>query len=331
MHSTHTLDGLHTDFYKHIQSTPILETTLGNSHIQIDLKDETQQQSGSFKDRGAMNAVLALLDSNPIRLQTFGIVTASAGNHGQGVARAAKILGVQARIFVPQSTPESKLIAMGQYGAQVIKVKGDVDGALQSASKYSADSGAYFIHPFDDELVIAGQSSVGTEILNECSHSYDKVFVPVGGGGLIAGIASALHNGGSRAEVIGVQLKGSDSFSRSLEKGRVVSLAEANPLSDGTAVRSAGSLTLRHALELPNIRRVIVVSESELGDAMVVQDDVANVIAEPAGSLALAGMRSELLRTNGTNNETWLGIVSGNHRDPIRYQKLREAAILACG
>lgn len=332
MHTTKHRAELNTKFYDYISRTPIINTKLGTKLVSIDLKNETMQESGSFKDRGALNAILSLYQVDPDRLHSDGVVAASAGNHGQGVARAAKIVGAGATVFVPESTPQSKLHAMKAYAANVIKVPGDVDCALLAALDFSNTTSAHFIHPFDDPAVMIGQGSIATEIVEEKGLSfYDRIYVPVGGGGLVAGIASALHEHGSKTEVIGVQLEGSDSFAQSLVEGRVVELKTVNSLSDGTAVRMAGKLTVQTALQLTNLNRVITVSEAELGGAMDIQDQSVGVIAEPAGALALAGMILERDDCQHMAHERWLGIVSGNHRDEGRYSMLKTAALAACG
>lgn len=332
MHTTTQTAKLHTDFYNHISRTPIVRTNLGNELVSFDLKDETMQESGSFKDRGALNAVLSLYQEDPELLHRYGVVAASAGNHGQGVARAARVVGIRATVFVPESTPLTKLRAMENYGATVIKIPGDVDKALQAAFKYQQEELAQFIHPFDDPAVMSGQGSVGAEIIEEAgSNGYHRVYVPVGGGGLVTGIAAALHEHGSNAEVTGVQLVGSDSFARSLVQGEQVMLTSANPLSDGTAVRQAGALTLKTALELPNLNRIITVTEAELGGAMQLHERELGIIAEPAGALALAGMLHDLINSQTVRSEKWVGIVSGNHRDEKRYSMLQNAAERSCG
>lgn len=332
MHTTKHQTELSTKFYDHISSTPIIRTELGTELVSIDLKDETVQESGSFKDRGALNAILSLHQEDSDKLQRYGVVAASAGNHGQGVARAAKIVGAVATVFVPESTPPSKLHAMKTYGSSVIKVPGDVDSALLAALDFRDTTSAHYIHPFDDHAVIQGQGTIATEIVEEKGLDfYNRIYVPVGGGGLITGIAAALHEHGSKTEVIGVQLEGSDSFARSLVEGRVVELDTVNSLSDGTAVRMAGALTVQTALSHFKLNRVVTVSDAELGCAMEMQDQSVDIVAEPAGSLALAGMISERDTPQHIKRERWLGIVSGNHRDEARYSMLKTAALAACG
>ena len=323
---------LHTQFYNYIQRSPIIHAATYSHGPQLHFKDETVQESGLFKDRGALNCMLHMYDSQRKRMEEAGVVAASAGNHGQGVARAGKYLGVSVTLFVPSTTPQSKVEAMLQYGASVKTVAGDVDDALKTAQIYCSDTSALFVHPFEDEAVITGQSTVGREIYNEKVHtSFDKVFVPVGGGGLLAGVCLGLASKGYLGEVYGVQLEGADAFARSMHACNATELEYTNPLSDGTAVRRAGELALNHVRASENYVDTIVVTEAELGDAIVLQDQLTGIYGEPAGCLAFAGMKRLVDSHHHGNTQNWLGIISGKHRDPLRYKALISAAQNACG
>jgi len=322
---------LHPDFYSHLTRTPLRIGSKNTGTAQIDFKDETTHESGSFKDRGALNFLLQAYTDNPGRLATDGVVTASAGNHGQGVARAARRLGVPAHVFVPNSTPQSKVVAIRQYGAYVTRVAGTVDEALSSAQTFAFEMSAVFVHPFDDMSVIAGQATVGHEIIAQTIDQHpDKVFVPVGGGGLLTGVCSAVDASGYKTAVIGVQLKGADAFTQSLSRNYDVTLQTVNTLSDGTAVKTAGSLALSYVRGSASFGKMIVVTEAQLGSAMQELDRLVDTKVEPAGALAYAGVM-KLSQMGEGYNERWVAILSGNHRDTTRYSALQNAAHATCG
>lgn len=324
-------DQLHPNFYDHIPVTPILDTAYSINSVNFLFKDETAQESGSFKDRGAQNCMLNLYEERRNEMHQFGVVAASAGNHGQGVARAAQHLNVPATIYVPRSAPSSKLQAMEAYGAQVVRVSGDVDATLAAAEQHTKQLGSVFIHPFNDMSVISGQATVGREIARQSAVPPSKVFVPVGGGGLLAGVCLGLKSHGLPTEVYGVQLLGSDSFAQSYDRNELVTLTQANTLSDGTAVRTAGELGLSIVRSCDNYVATLVVSEAELGRAMLAQDEKTGIIAEPAGCLALAGMLQLAEKNKSKTQERWLGIISGKHRDPARFSALMQSADTNCG
>ncbi len=319
--STHTPELARStpSLYEVACQTPLINTDLILSGARILLKDETVQPVGSFKLRGAYHAA-RLLD--PCQLEA-GIVTASAGNHGQGVAFAAKVLNCASYVYVPETTPRTKLAALRELGAKVVEVAGTVDDALIEAQDYARASSAAFIHPFDNPTVIDGQSSLVHEILDDCRP--DNIFVPVGGGGLLAGACRAVSDRKAHATVYGVQLEGASAFADSLRTGEYVCLDTVNALSDGTAVRSAGKLALQEVASNTSFGGIIVVSNAELGEAMVLQETLTGIEAEPAGSLSFAGMFAYAAKFKG-NDEVWAGVISGKHRDHARYQKLAAAA-----
>ncbi len=327
-----TLRPLHNQFYTYIQRSPIISPGVCRNGAQLHFKDETVQESGSFKDRGALNCMLYLYETHTQQMTSAGVVAASAGNHGQGVARAGRYLGVTATLFVPETTPSSKVEAMIRYGATVKKVVGDVDTALEAARSYCSETNAVFVHPFDNEDVITGQSTVGREIHDmDVNTQFDKVFVPVGGGGLLAGVCRGLESRGFDGEIYGVQLEGADSFARSMCSGDTTELDYANPLSDGTAVRRAGEIALGHVRASSQYVDTLTVSEAELGEAMMLQDQITGIRGEPAGCLALAGIQKLAHSSGLVREQNWLAIISGKHRDPLRYKMLISAAQKACG
>ncbi|MFO0971695.1 MAG: pyridoxal-phosphate dependent enzyme [Candidatus Saccharimonadales bacterium] len=306
-------------FYDTVVETPFFDTGLRLSGANVWLKDETAQPVGSFKIRGAYRAA-QLIGQDQLQA---GIVTASAGNHGQGIALAAQKLGSQAYIYVPESTPRRKLVALDKLGAKVVQVAGGVDEALDEAHSYARASGAAFIHPFNDNDVIDGQSTLIQEILD--NGAPDRLFVPVGGGGMLAGACRAVSRTSAATELYGVQLEGADAFAKSLDQGSLVTLPEVNTLSDGTAVKTAGSLALKEVLACSSFSEAIVISEAQLGEAMILQEALTGIAAEPAGSLAFAGMLT-LAAKGDYPGETWAGVISGRHRDQERYHRLVAAA-----
>ena len=313
-------------FYDTVQNTPLIQIDGNFAGAEVFIKDDTQQAVGSFKIRGALHAALQL----DTEAQQAGLVTASAGNHGQGVALAAQLLGCPVQVFVPEATPEAKLSALTNYGADVVKVSGTVDSALLVAQEQAARSGASFIHPFDNTDVIQGQATLTEEVL--ASQTPDALFVPVGGGGLLAGACQAVDTTGAHTQVFGVQLEGADAFAKSVEAGEVIELGNVNTLSDGTAVRQAGVITLQRTLDSSAFAGIITVTEADLGEAMVLQELATGVAAEPAGSLAFAGMKRLARARTSAVGETWTAVMSGRHRDPVRFKKLlRATGYNACG
>jgi len=183
--------------------------------LPVYFKCENLQRTGSFKIRGALNFILA----QPREALTHGVITASAGNHGQGVAFSASLLGIPATVFMPENTPLQKFHAVRDYGAQIVLTGRNFDQAFASALIRQQETGSLFIHPFDDPLVIAGQGTIGLELLADIP-DLTTVFVPIGGGGLIAGVATALKESNSRIKIIGVETTAAPAMHFSLEKGK---------------------------------------------------------------------------------------------------------------
>ncbi len=303
--------------------TVFLETS-GN--IRLFAKLETIHPTGSFKHRGASNKLKMIQILHPSDLDQ-GIYAASAGNHAQGVARATAELGYESYIYVPETAPQRKIDAIVSYGGHITVVAGGFDDALYVAQQNCEKAHGVFIHPFDDLDVINGQAGVAEEIASEKTF-YDRVFVPVGGGGLLAGTLNALANQRPTTKVYGVQLEGSDAFTRSYEAKKLIELDTVNVLSDGTAVKKVGRHTLAAALNSPNFGGCIVVSNPELYSAMLRQDTLIDVEAEAAGTLAYAGML-KVLKTKASPHqisENWVSIVSGCHRDAKLFKQLAMSA-----
>ncbi len=247
---------------------------------EIHLKLENLQKTGSFKVRGALNKIQLLAGDDG-----RGVITASAGNHAQGVAYAAQRAGVDAVVVMPESAAVSKLSATAAYGARVVLAGRDYDEAYARAREIAAEEKRTFIHAFDDEEVIAGQGTLGLELLEQCP-DLDTVVVPVGGGGLLSGIVCALRGAGSRARVIAVQAAGASSLRRSLAQGKRFELPAVDTIADGLATRSVGAVPFSILRETVN--EAVEVSDAEIAEAVLLLLERAKTVVEGAGAVGLA-------------------------------------------
>ncbi|MBK9069821.1 MAG: threonine ammonia-lyase [Myxococcales bacterium] len=245
------------------------------------LKLENLQATGSFKDRGSLNKMLQLSDAERAR----GVIAASAGNHGQSVAYHAKRLGLKATIVMPENAPMIKILSTREHGAEVVLRGFGYDDAFAEASARQQRDGLTFIHAFDDDEVIAGQGTVGLELLEQVPE-LEAVVVPVGGGGLIAGIAIAVKHKRPGIKVIGVQTQRVPSASASLSAGAPVTLAPALTLADGIAVRRTGDRTL--PVLASHVDEIVTVSEDEIANAILLLLEREKTVAEGAGAVAVA-------------------------------------------
>ncbi|MCB1865650.1 MAG: threonine ammonia-lyase, biosynthetic [Chromatiales bacterium] len=278
-------------------------------------KREDLQPVFSFKLRGAYNKIVSLSAER----RKAGVVAASAGNHAQGVALAAQRLGVAATIVMPVTTPSIKVEAVRSYGARV-ELHGDgYDEAYAHAVAMAQDNGAEFIHPFDDPDVIAGQGTVAMEILRQHPDPIDAVYVPIGGGGLISGVAEFIKYVHPSTRVIGVEPDDAPSMYRALKAKRRVRLSEVGLFADGAAVRQVGAETLKICRRL--VDEVVLVSTDEICAAIKDVFEDTRSIAEPAGALSVAGLKKHLgKRADGGN---YVAIVSGAN---INFDRLRHVA-----
>lgn len=261
-----------------------LSTTFSRmSGADVYLKMENLQKTGSFKIRGAYNKMARLTQEE----REQGVIAASAGNHAQGVAFAARRAGINACIVMPEGAPISKVVATRDYGAQVI-LHGEVyDDAYAKAREIQESSGAVFIHAFDDTDVIAGQGTVGLEIMEHLS-DVDLVFVPVGGGGLASGISVAVKTLNPKTKVIGVEADGAACLTASRQAGTPTTLTTAHTIADGIAVKCPGELTfnlLNHYLD-----DVVTVDDEEISTAILLLLERAKIVVEGAGAVALAAI-----------------------------------------
>ncbi len=251
----------------------------------VSFKREDLQPVFSFKIRGAHNRIAHLSRAELDR----GVITASAGNHAQGVAFSARRLGVAARIVMPETTPWIKIESVRALGAEVVLAGDSFSDAKVHCDTLVAASGMTFVHPFDDPLVVAGQGTIGDEIVRRATDGLDAVFVPVGGGGLIGGIGAYLKAVMPEVAVIGVESVEADAMSRSLAAGRPVELAEVGIFADGVAVRRVGDYTFALAREV--VDEMVTVTNGEISGAIKDVFDDTRSIVEPAGALSVAGMK----------------------------------------
>ena len=295
-----------------------LSRRLGNEVL---LKREDLQPVFSYKLRGAYNRIAHMTAAEQAR----GVIAASAGNHAQGVAFSARHLGLDALIVMPKTTPAIKVEAVGELGAEVVLSGDNYTEAKRHCDELVETSGRTFVHPFDDELVIAGQGTVGHEILRHKLGEVDAIFVPVGGGGLIAGVASYVKALRPGVEIIGVEPYEADAMYQSLAMGRRVVLDRVGIFADGVAVQEVGRLTF--PIVQATVREVVRVSNDEICAAIKDIFDDTRSIMEPAGALAVAGLRAWVDR-NGTKNARLAAILSGANMNFDRLRFVAERAEL---
>jgi len=303
-----------------LDPAPRLAGRFGNDVL---LKREDLQPIFSFKLRGAYNRVARLTPEERAR----GVIAASAGNHAQGVAYSARHLGLRAVIVMPRTTPEIKVDAVRALGAEVVLAGDRYAEAEQHAERRAAKDGLRFVHPFDDPLVIAGQGTIGMELLRQ-QPALNAVFVPVGGGGLIAGIAAYVKALQPDVDVIGVEPIDADAMARSLEQKQRVRLDDVGLFADGVAVQQVGTHTF--PIVQATVRRVIRVSNDEICAAIKDIFDDTRTIVEPAGALALAGLKV-YVETEGVRGQRLAAILSGANMNFDRLRFVAERAELGEG
>ncbi|PTN12133.1 threonine ammonia-lyase, biosynthetic [Nitrosomonas aestuarii] len=288
-------------------------------HNQVLLKREDLQQVFSFKLRGAYNKMLKLSPE----VRNRGVVAASAGNHAQGVALAAKKLDCSATIVMPVTTPQIKVQAVIARGATVVLHGDSYNDAYDHAIKLTEAQQATFIHPYDDPDVIAGQGTIGMEILRQHTGNIHAIFVPVGGGGLIAGIAAYVKRLYPEIKIIGVEPVDANALYRSLQSGRRVKLTQAGLFADGVAVKQVGKETFRLCREL--VDEVILVDTDAICAAIKDVFEDTRSILEPSGALSIAGMKAYVEREN-ILHQTLIGVASGANMNFDRLRHISERA-----
>ena len=288
---------------------------------QVYLKLENLQMTGAFKERGALNRIATLTPEQAAR----GVVAASAGNHAQGVAYHATKRGIHALIVMPLATPLVKVTATRGFGAEVVLHGANYDEACEEALRLCAAQGMTFIHPFDDPIVMAGQGTIGLELLEQVPQ-LEAVVVPIGGGGLIGGIACAIKESRPDIRVIGVQTSRLPSMAAAVEQHQLVTLGPATTIADGIAVRRAGDITF------PVVERyvdeIVTVDEDEIASAILVLLEREKTLAEGAGATALAAL---LQKKTTLKNEHTAVLVGGGNIDVTLLARIIERGLVQDG
>ena len=295
-----------------MESSSFLSGLLGSP---VFLKCENLQRTGSYKIRGAYNRLSRLTDEEKAR----GVVAASAGNHAQGVAYAARELGIHATIFMPLGVALPKLQATKDYGADVVLRGHTVSEPLRAAAEFARTTGAVLIPPFDHADVVAGQGTLGLEILDQ-RPDLDTIVVPIGGGGLISGVASAIKQRaaleGRTIRVIGVQAANAAPYVESLEKGEPVEISILPTIADGIAVARPGELNFQIVKQA--VDEVVTVSDDDTAQAILVLLERAKLVVEPAGAVGVAAILSGQVKASGTT----VVILSGGNIDPLMMERV---------
>ncbi len=298
----------------HLIYSPIFSEESGN---QIYIKPENLQKTGAFKIRGAYNKINKLTEEEKKR----GVIASSAGNHAQGVAYAARELGIKAVIVMPKTTPLIKVQSTKKYGAEVV-LYGDVyDDAYQKAKELEAQEGYVFVHPFDDIDVLEGQGTIALEILEEMPDA-EVIVVPIGGGGLISGVAAAAKMIKPDIKIIGVEPSGAASATEALKKNKVVTLPEANTIADGTAVKRIGDLTFNCIKQY--VDEVVTVDDYELTEAFLLLAEKHKIIAENSGILPLAALKKLTER-----GKKVVPVVSGGNIDVLMISSMINKGLIS--
>jgi threonine dehydratase len=279
------------------------------------LKCENLQRTGSYKLRGAYNLMSTLTADE----RSKGVIAASAGNHAQGVALAAHELGIKATIFMPLGVALPKLEATRAYGAEVVLVGNIFNESLKAAKERAAETGAVFIPPFDHDAIIAGQGTLGLEILED-TPEVDTIVVPIGGGGLISGVASAVKQKaaleGRTVRIVGVQAENAAAYPPSLKAGEPVNIEVHPTISDGIAVARPG--TKNFAIIKDAVDEVVIVSDDDTARALVMLLERAKMVVEPAGAVGVAAIMAGKIKNAGTT----VAILSGGNIDPLLLQRI---------
>jgi threonine dehydratase len=292
--------------------------------LPIYLKLENLQRTGSFKERGALNKLLTLSPEERER----GVIAASAGNHAQGVAFHATRLGIRSQIVMPQATPLVKVVSTRGFGAEVVLHGANYDEACEEALNRCTQEGLTFIHPFDDPVVIAGQGTIGLELLEQVP-DLEAVVVPIGGGGLISGVACALKECNPKIRVIGVEPEKLPSMLRAREAGMPVTIAPQATIADGIAVRRAGDITL--PLVSRYVDEIVTVDDEEIASAILMLLEQEKTLAEGAGAAALAALLQSKASLHHLRNRRTAVLVCGGNIDVTLLAKIIERGLVKDG
>jgi threonine dehydratase len=305
-----------------ISATPMLYSRVLSEQAggPVYLKCENLQRTGSFKIRGAYVRIARLSAAERAR----GVVAASAGNHAQGVALAAAMLGASATVVMPERAPLPKVAATRGYGASVIPHGSSVEDALDEALRFAERTGAVFIHPFDHADIVAGQGTLGLEIMAECP-GVRTILIPVGGGGLAAGVTVAVHSLDPDVRVVGVQAEAVAGLVASLAAGHPVQVVGTSTMADGIAVQRPGDIPF--AILASGLDRVVAVSETALARGLLLCLERAKQVVEPSGAAGVAALLAE----PGTVEPPVVVVLSGGNIDPLLLSKLLRNGLSAAG
>ncbi len=285
----------------------------------IYLKCENRQKTGSFKIRGASNKIASLVEQGQVQ----SVVASSAGNHAQGVAYAAKKFGIPATIVMPESAPIAKVQATEGYGAKVVLSGSCYDDAYTKAREICDSEGATFLHPYNDVDVIAGQGTLGIEMLGDLP-TVDIILVPAGGGGLLSGVAAAVKQLNPRVKVFGVQAEGANAIARSFREKRLITTETASTIADGIAVKAPGDITVDIINQY--VDDVVTVSDREISSAILLLMERCKQIVEPAGATSLAAALGGKIDVEGKNV---VCLLSGGNIDVSFIQNIIEQGLVA--
>ncbi|KRM94448.1 bifunctional threonine ammonia-lyase/L-serine ammonia-lyase TdcB [Lentilactobacillus senioris] len=303
---------------KYARKTPLVKSMFLSNNVvggDVYLKLEDMQLTGSFKFRGANNKINHLTDEEKAR----GVITASAGNHAQGVALTSKLLGIDATVVMPDEAPQMKRDATRGYGAEVDIHGATFDDAHKWMHERAEKEGKTIVDPFNDKYVIAGQGTIGLEILDEI-WDVDTVIVPVGGGGLISGIAVALKSFNPSIHIVGVQSENVHGMEASIKAGKIVTHHDDFTLADGTDVATPGDITYPIVQNL--VDEIVLVSEDEIAEAMKDLLQRTKVVAEGAGALPTAALEAHKIDDKWLKGKKVVGLVSGGNVDLTRVEKV---------
>lgn len=308
-----------------VRRTPLIAARVLSERagVEVRLKCENLQRTGSFKPRGAYNRIANLSQEQ----RRLGVVAASAGNHAQGVAWSASTLGIASTVFMPVGASLPKLAATRAYGATVHQVGETIDQSLTAAMEFAEQTGATLIHPFDHPDIVAGQATVGLELLEQLPE-VNTVIVPTGGGGLLAGVALALEYLAPQVRVVGVQAARAAAWPGSLEAGKPVALEHMSTMADGIAVGRPGEVPFAHVAQ--RVSKVVTVDEDALSRAMLLCMERAKLIVEPAGAAAVAALMTYSAEELGIGGPV-CAILSGGNVDPLLLTRLIGHGLGAAG
>lgn len=299
-----------------VHQTPLKQSTTLNylTNADVYLKLENLQKTGSFKLRGAMNKILSLTDQEVKN----GILAASAGNHAQGVAMASSLRGIRSKIYMPKHTPFSKASATKGYGAEIVLVGETYDESYQKAVEDMSQNGSTFVHAFDDEKVIAGQGTIGIEMLQQ-NDQLDVIFVPIGGGGLISGVALAIKAIKPTVKIIGVQAVGAAATYHKFTGQKLKSTLPIHTIADGIMVKEPGVIT--YPIIEKYVDEIVTVTDEEIAHAIMFMLEREKMLVEGAGAAALAAILYKKVQVYGKK----IGcIISGGNADPDQIQTYKE-------